>query len=132
MWDLDQVSAGEAACGIATDLLSRGALITCQPPLINDVRNKLTNVGMHSAGDRKEDAAFGRNGIVTCKEIFQRRKTALSRMGALNGLRKLHRVADQDDVLCARCHSHDSGYRDLAGLIYKQVVEARVKIDSRK
>ena len=87
---------------------------------------------MHSAGHGKENSAFWGDGIVPGKEVLKRGKSTLSGMGALNRLGKLHWIADQNDVLRAGSHCNDIGDRDLARLIYKQVVEARVEIDARK
>src|SRR5438105_3372779 len=116
----------------AKDLLPGCALVTRESSLVNIVRDKGADIRMHSAGQRKENSAFRRNGIVTGKEVLKRGKPALSGMGALNRLGKLHWIADEYDVVRAGSHCNDIGDRDLARLIYKQVVEARVEIDARK
>src|SRR3954471_9897056 len=118
--------------GSAEYLLQFCSLVACEPTLIDNVRDKSTDIGMHSARNRKENAAFWRNGIVAGKEVLKRRRPTLSGMGALDWLRKLHGIADQHDVLGAGAHADNIRSRDLTCLIYKQVVEAHVKIVPRK
>src|SRR5258708_27602527 len=122
MGDLHEVSSRQMTTGTTEDPLLLCALVACEPSLIDNVRDKSTDLGMHSAGYRKEDAAFCRNGIVAVEEVLKRRKPTLSGMRALNRLGKLHRIADQPDSRCAGSHRYDILNRKLPRFGYKQTV----------
>src|SRR5258708_2146228 len=132
MGDLHEVSSRQMTTGTTEDPLLLCALVACEPSLIDNVRDKSTDLGMHSAGYRKEDAAFCRNGIGAVEEVLKKRNPTLPGMRALNRLGKLHGIAAQHDVRCAGSHRYDVRNRNLASFVYKQVVEARVEIDARK
>jgi hypothetical protein len=80
---------------------------------------------MHAAAFGKEDAAFRWNDAVTIDEVLETGKPALAGMASLKRLRKLHRVADEDDVMRAAAHRENIGQGDLSGLIDEEVVEGR-------
>ena len=59
---------------------------------------------MHPPCFAEEDTSFARDGRSAVEEMFERREPGSARMAALERLRKLHLVADQDHVL--RAHAH--------------------------
>ena len=53
---------------------------------------------MHSPCCRQKDAAIDRHGRCSLQQVLERRLTGAARMIALDRLRQLHLVADQDYV----------------------------------
>src|SRR3546814_15860023 len=80
---------------------------------------------MHAAAFWKKDAALGRNDTVAIDQVFKTGEAALPGMASLKRLRKLHRIADKNDIVRAAAHRENIGERDLPGLIDEQVVEGR-------
>src|ERR1700722_8431235 len=98
------MSSGQLTSVATKDLLASSAFVVSQPPLINDLRDKPADVGMHSSRYWEENSAVRRNGIVPGEKVLKRRKPTFSGMGTLDRLGELHRVANQHDILGAGGH----------------------------
>src|ERR1700686_4193587 len=59
---------------------------------------------------------------LTFKKIVQARQAGFTRMHALHGLRKLHLIANEDDICGSAPHGDEIAERYLARLIDEQIV----------
>ncbi len=82
----------------------------------------LQSVRMQAAGLVQKNAAILRHGRLVFKEILKAGQAGLARMHALHGLRKLHLIADEDDVGGGARHGDKIAERYLARFIDKQIV----------
>lgn len=108
--------------------LDGSAIIGLEPSVVDRVRDEATELRMHTARDRQEDALGRRNCRLLPHQVLQRRQAGTTRMVALDRLSQLHLVADQHDVSGADAHGDGVGQADLARLVNEEVVEAAVKL----
>src|SRR4051812_24196850 len=55
-----------------------------------------------------------------------------ARVCPLNGLRKLHLVTDEDNVLRRYAHGDDIGETHLSGFIDKEIIELSIEVGTRE
>src|SRR5258708_19787624 len=70
----------------------------------------------------EKNAAVLRHGCLVLKEILQAGQASLAWMHALHGLRKLHLIADKNDVPGSTCHGDEVAKRYLSCFIDEQIV----------
>src|SRR5262245_7451714 len=87
---------------------------------------------MQAARLREKDPTLRRHGGETAENISETRSAGLTGMGTLDRLRKLHGVADENNVARSSAGRDDIGERNLTCLVDEQIVELLIVLGASK
>ena len=104
-------------------VLLRAGVVAAQPPLVDPFGDEAADVGVHPSGLGEEHTAVLRHGHRVAEQVLERASAARCRVRRQGDLRKLQRVAEQQEVTRRPARGKRVSERQLARLVHDEDID---------
>src|SRR5262245_14666244 len=99
---------------------------------INDLRDESADIRVHPVALFEKDAAIFWDGRRLAEQVLKNRRAGPRRMEPLRYLRKLKRIAEENQIPRCGPHRESIRERDLSGFVDDEVIDATIELMARE